>query len=81
MCVCVCVEPSSPSVDHEVALLGHWRVGSANPLDGSEEGWIAREALMLSQACDMPAARSQAILEVDAATSAVMSGNSPIGRC
>ena len=68
-------------IDHEVARLGHGRVGLANRLDGSEEGWITRAALMLWQACDMPAARSQAIPEVDAATSEVMSGSSPIGRC
>ena len=57
-------------VDHEVPRLGHWRVGLANRLDGSEDSLLTREALAFWHACDMPAARPQAIQEVDAAIEA-----------
>ena len=54
-------------VDHEGARLGHWRVGLANKLDGSEDALITREALLFWNACQMREARRQAIDEVDAA--------------
>lgn len=57
-------------LDHEGARLGHWRVGLANKLDGTEDHMITREALLFWNACGMREARQHAIDEVDAAIAA-----------
>lgn len=53
------------AVDHSQGLRGHWRVGMANALDGSEDGDICREAHQFWQLCNMPEERRKAIAEVN----------------
>ena len=52
-------------VDHRQGVLGHWRVGISNALDGSEDSAITREALEFWREADMHAVRAQAIAEVN----------------
>ena len=54
-------------MDHEQAVLGHWRVGLANALDGSEDSLITREAatFWFDAEHPMPELRQAAIEEVD----------------
>ena len=53
------------AVDHGQALQGHWRVGLANALDGSEDSFITREALVFWRLAGMAEERPKAIQEVD----------------
>jgi hypothetical protein len=53
------------SLDHGQAAAGHRRVALSVALDGSEDGFISREALECWQALDMPAVRREVIAEVD----------------
>ena len=55
------------AVPHEQAVLGHWRCGLANALDGSEDSWITREAatFWFDAEHPMPELRQAAIEEVD----------------
>ncbi|MCP3884750.1 MAG: hypothetical protein GY700_04595, partial [Propionibacteriaceae bacterium] len=55
------------TVPHEHAVTGHWRVGLANALDGSEDSWITREAanFWFDAEHPMPELRQKAIDEVD----------------
>ena len=53
------------SLDHNLAVLGHKRVGLSNRLDGTEDDAITREARIFWDCCGMVEARPQAISEVD----------------
>ena len=53
------------SLDHEKSVNGYLHTGCSNALDGSEDGYICREALQVWNELDMQKERQDAIKEVD----------------